>query len=501
MYFLGVNNKMAISRKYSNSMIYLSVIFLGVILSTSSIFPMMSNVQAQPDKVVKLVERFDQEDIPPGMTRVTIIHGVGEHRTEIDHGPGKVPPPLQKQDSFECTIGSGTDLCDTNTWRGNQWPNLPVEYKVNLARSGDDGNFLASINAGIQVWENDPNSSFDANYLGTTGQKTSTAEPRGKMDGSNVIGWGSTKHFGGTVIAVVSYFYYTSTGDMVEADMRFNKDLDWSSNGGPGAILNPDSVIGDTSYFDVQAIAAHEGGHFVAGLQDIYHISEKELTMYGFGVEGELHPRTLGIGDQLSIASAYPSATQPTPRTLQQISVTPSGTSIQVETTLQYTATGIYSDSSTSDITNQVNWTSSNETAATINSAGLAYGDSEGTTTIRANSGSIVGSTSLTVTVAPPPGTVSVSSFEWSGEGGKDGKKHLLSTVNFDGGAAAAGTTVNVHLTNTNNGSWTGSGTAGSDGSITFSLKNAPKSMYTIEVTAINGIPTSVISAPPYSNS
>ena len=216
---------MAMSRKYLNSMIYLSVIFLGVILSTGSIFPMMSNVQAQPDKVVKVVERFDQEDIPQGMTRVTIIHGVGEQRTEIDHGSGKIPPPLQKQDSFECTNDPGTAACDTNTWRGNQWPST-VNYSVNLKNSGDDGHFLDAVNAGIQVWENDPNSSFDANYLETTGKKTSTAEPRGRMDGSNVIGWGSTKHFGGTVIAVVSYFYYTSTGDMAEADMRFNQDLD-----------------------------------------------------------------------------------------------------------------------------------------------------------------------------------------------------------------------------------------------------------------------------------
>jgi hypothetical protein len=137
------------SRKYSNSMIYLSVIFLGVILSTGSIFPMMSSVQAQPDKVVKL-ERFDQEDVPPGMTRVTIIHGVGEQRTEIDHGPGKISPPLQKQDSFECTNGSETDQCDTNTWRGNQWSGT-VEYYVNLKNSGDDGNFLDAVNAGIQV--------------------------------------------------------------------------------------------------------------------------------------------------------------------------------------------------------------------------------------------------------------------------------------------------------------------------------------------------------------
>lgn len=486
---------MAMSRKYSNSMIYLSVIFLGVILSTGSIFPMMSNVQAQPDKVVKL-ERFDQEDVPPGMTRVTIIHGVGEQRTEIDHGPGKIPPPLQKQDSFECTIGSGTDQCDTNTWRGNQWSGT-VEYYVNLKNSGNDGNFLESVKSGIGVWENDPNSSFNANYLETTGKKTSTAEPRGRMDGFNVIGWGSTKHFGGTVIAVVSYFYYTSTGDMAEADMRFNQDLDWSSNGGPIAYPDDPNTIGDACCFDVQAIAAHEGGHFAAGLQDIYHISEKELTMYGYGVEGGIHPRTLGYGDQLSIASAYPSTTSSNPPILTSISVTPSDATIEEGKTQQFTATGIYSNSPPANITNEVTWTSTNQTVATI-SNNVATGVLEGTTTIRATSDSIVGSTSLTVTAValpPPVGTVSVISFEWSGEGGKDGMKHLLSTVNLDGSA-----TVNVKLTNELGDEWTGSGSTGDDGSITFTLKNAPKSKYTLEVTDINGKSASVISPTPYPN-
>lgn len=485
-------SRLAISKIYSNSKIlYFSAIFIGVILSTGSILPMMSNVQAQPAE--RLIERFNQEDVPPGLTRVTIIHGIDENRIEIDHGPGKVPPPFQKQESFECTNGAGTDECDTNTWRGHQWPNLPVEYSVNLAKSGDDVYNLAAVNAGIQTWEDDPDSSFDATFLGTSNKKTSTTEPRGRMDGSNVIGWGSTSHFGVNIIAVVSWFYYTSTGNIVEADMRFNKDLAWSTNGGPDAIDNPDSTLGDPNSFDLQAIATHEGGHFVAGLIDIYHSSESELTMYGYGAKGELHPRTLGVGDQLSIAAAYPPTTPITPPTLQEISVTPADTSISVGSTQQYTATGTYSDLSTADITNQVTWTSSDSSVATIDTAGLALAASEEMTTISATSGALVGSTTLTVTtpVPPPPSgsTAIVGPISYTTEGGKYQDKHLYITIHVanDLGNSVNGASVSIKLDNSDTSqSWTASATTGSNGNIVFTLKNSPGGCYTTTITGVS---------------
>ena len=295
---------LSLSNNNRNSKIlYFSAFFVGIILLTGSIFPMMSFVEAQ--RPYKVIERFDQQDVPPGLTRVTIVHGVDEQRTEIDHGPGKVPPPFQKQESFQCTNGANTDQCDTNTWTGRYWPNLPVEYSVNLANSGDDGYYLAAVNAGIQAWEGDTNSSFDATFLGTTNKKTTTAEPRARMDGNNVIGWGSTNHFGSNTIAVVVYFYYTATLQMVEADMRFNQDFPWASNGEPGEITTPDITPGLAGFFDVQGIATSEGGHFVAVLTDIYDQTESELTMYGFGSTGALYARKRGCGDKLSIASPY----------------------------------------------------------------------------------------------------------------------------------------------------------------------------------------------------
>lgn len=257
---------------------------------------------SQPTIPYHVIEKFNQQDVPPGLTRVTIIHGIDEIRKEIAHGPGVVPS-LDKQESFTCD--PTLDLCDTISDDGKQWSTLPLDYLVNIKRSGDDGNFLAAVNQGIQTWEDDTDSSFVGSFLGTTNKKSSLADFIPKIDGVNVIDWGRTAHFGGGVIAVVSFLFFTDSGNMVEADMRFNQDLSWCSNGGP--IADPDTFLGgDTTCFDVQNIATHEGGHFVAGFNDLFGIHDINLTMFGFATQGEVKKRTLALGDERSIAIAYP---------------------------------------------------------------------------------------------------------------------------------------------------------------------------------------------------
>jgi Protein of unknown function (DUF3443)/Bacterial Ig-like domain (group 2) len=83
--------------------------------------------------------------------------------------------------------------------------------------------------------------------------------------------------------------------------------------------------------------------------------------------------------------------------TLVSIEVTPADLIIPVNATHQYNATGTYSDSITSDITASVTWGSSVADVATISSSGLVTGVAAGTTFIMAKSGSVSGSTMLTV--------------------------------------------------------------------------------------------------------
>ena len=83
---------------------------------------------------------------------------------------------------------------------------------------------------------------------------------------------------------------------------------------------------------------------------------------------------------------------------LVSIAVAPANGSLAKGLTQQFTATGVFSDGSTANLTSSVTWTSSNTAVATITSAGLATGVAAGSTTIQATSGGIGGSTSLTVT-------------------------------------------------------------------------------------------------------
>jgi Bacterial Ig-like domain (group 2) len=107
-----------------------------------------------------------------------------------------------------------------------------------------------------------------------------------------------------------------------------------------------------------------------------------------------------------TISASYQSLTGSTglsvlPPVLQSIAVTPADASLPMGLTLQYTATGTYSDGSTQDLSGAASWSSSDASAniaSTPGSAGLATGVAVGSTTISAAYQSITGGTGLTVT-------------------------------------------------------------------------------------------------------
>ena len=121
-----------------------------------------------------------------------------------------------------------------------------------------------------------------------------------------------------------------------------------------------------------------------------------------------------GLGTALAPGSATITATlagvsastvlNVTPATLVSIGVTPANPSIANGLTGQFIATGVYTDNSLQDLTAYVAWTSSDSTVASISNAaashGLATGLSPGTAAITAASGTVSGSTNLTVTPA-----------------------------------------------------------------------------------------------------
>jgi hypothetical protein len=86
------------------------------------------------------------------------------------------------------------------------------------------------------------------------------------------------------------------------------------------------------------------------------------------------------------------------------IAVTPTNRSIVSGTSVQFTATGTYTDATSQDITATAMWSASDPAIAAVSNAtgskGLATGIGPGTATISATSNAISGSTPITVTAA-----------------------------------------------------------------------------------------------------
>lgn len=83
--------------------------------------------------------------------------------------------------------------------------------------------------------------------------------------------------------------------------------------------------------------------------------------------------------------------------TLSSILVTSAAASLFAGQTSQMTATGVYSDGTSQDVTSQVLWTSSNQLFATVNASGMVTAVAKGQVTITATSGSISGTASVSV--------------------------------------------------------------------------------------------------------
>jgi hypothetical protein len=104
-------------------------------------------------------------------------------------------------------------------------------------------------------------------------------------------------------------------------------------------------------------------------------------------------------GSAETVTATFTAATA----TLKSIAVTPANPTEPINSSVQFTATGTFSDNSTKDITATVTWASSNSEAATINASGLVtVGGTAGlTTTISATLNEVTGSTLLTVSSSP----------------------------------------------------------------------------------------------------
>ncbi len=175
-----------------------------------------------------------------------------------------------------------------------------------------------------------------------------------------------------------------------------------------------------------------------------------------------------------------------TAATLVSIGVTPAGQTNARGTSLQFTATGTYTDGSTQNLTSSVTWTSSSNTIATVSNTGLGYAANLGSVTITATSGSISGNTGFTVTGAvlvsievtptnPTKAKGTTQQFTATGIYSDSTTQNLTSTVTWDSSDTLISTINSSGLaTAVDVGSSTITATSGSiNGSTTFTVTDA----------------------------
>jgi hypothetical protein len=136
--------------------------------------------------------------------------------------------------------------------------------------------------------------------------------------------------------------------------------------------------------------------------------------------------------------------------TLVSIAVTPANSTVAADTVLQFVATGTFSDNTTQDVTATTGWGCSDIAVATVSDApgskGVATAMAGGTATITATTGTISGSTKLTVTgptlvsitVTPANPTIatgSVQQFIATGNYSDNSKQDLTAIASWSSSA------------------------------------------------------------------
>jgi 6-phosphogluconolactonase (cycloisomerase 2 family)/uncharacterized protein YjdB len=163
-------------------------------------------------------------------------------------------------------------------------------------------------------------------------------------------------------------------------------------------------------------------------------VSSGQLYINGAAATG---PATLEAGDAVSVSpppGVFPNGVRTIyllsgstrisevsfSSALTSISITPVNPTVPFGFTRQLLATGTFSDGSTADLTQSVNWDSSSSAAATVSSPGLVTGMATGSATITATafwvSSPVSGSTTIAVGPLPPSlGHLYVASASGSG--------------------------------------------------------------------------------------
>jgi len=208
--------------------------------------------------------------------------------------------------------------------------------------------------------------------------------------------------------------------------------------------------------------------------------------------EGETQKRSLGIGDQLVINTIYPSGPPPPVNNAPEVAIPSPADGATYGSGASVSFTGSATDTEDSDLTASIVWTSDLDGA--LGTGGNGSADlSDGVHTITASvtdPGGKSGSDSVSITVGDPPAvatTVGMTGITYATDGGRNRDKNLLITVTLADnlGGLPDGASISIDLYRNGSLDARGTGTTGSDGSVTFNRSRARRGDYTTVVTDV----------------
>lgn len=183
----------------------------------------------------------------------------------------------------------GLDWKANGEYDGVTWSPGNGGWYINNASSGfDDLALEGALLAATGTWD-----AVGANWAfgGDQGILNDPALDGALFDAQNTVSFADT---GSSVATTYNWYYRYARRDIIETDLVFN-NVDWTFG---------IDVCDDPDHFDLQNVAVHEFGHWLA-LDDQYGGGDTEKTMYGYVDWGECKKRDLWPSDEAGILAIY----------------------------------------------------------------------------------------------------------------------------------------------------------------------------------------------------
>ncbi|MFH1141862.1 MAG: S8 family serine peptidase [Chloroflexota bacterium] len=292
---------------------------------------------------------------------------------------------------------------------------------MNVKVLGDSGSGpLSGVAAGI-VWAADNGAKVINMSLGATMGEQTLEDAVNYAWGKGVVLVAAAGNFNSTVDVYPARYdnvIAVAATDPSDARASFSSYGPWVDVAAPGVgifstLPNQQNQQGGVNYGTLSGTSM--SSPHVAGLAGLLWASQWGTTNSNVIIRQRIELMADQAGTmwsqygirRINAFAAVGDTPTPTPA-LVSIAVTPGAASIQQGSTLQFTATGNFSDGSTANLTTTATWASANTSVATISASGLATGVGGGTAGITATQNGIV-SNIATLTVTVPPTLVSIA--------------------------------------------------------------------------------------------